>query len=458
LADIKKWCARHPRQLLALKWLLLFGLFWLVGWERLDPDFGWHLQAGNYFRAHGIPTHDIYTYTAHSFSWIDHEWGNDVIVSFLYGWGGYGLLVTLYSLLWSGALAITAGRARLFVLIAAAAALLPYAGVRPLAWSVFLLAVSLRILTGQNKRWRAALIPLFILWANLHGGFVIGLAAVAFYALTRRDYRLAGLLLLCVLATCINAYGPRLYVELARTFSDPEIHSQISEWTPFLIFSVSRPFIFLWVSGAIIFNGKRWREYIRFSTLMLLATISASRNLPFFAVAGVSELNDYFSRGRQLIPKNLDARRQVVIWAICIYVVGVIATGIYGSLGPLNGNREQTYPTQAVAYLRQHGCGGGNIFNDYDYGGYLIWKLPGQPVYIDGRMPSWRAPDGKKYLDRYYALLKHPARYTDTFKRYNIRCVLLRRTTTDRKLLVRLKNDHWQVAVKSRNSLLLLAP
>jgi hypothetical protein len=458
LAGIKEWCARHPRRLLALKWLLLFGLFWLLAWERLDPDFGWHLQAGNYFRAHGIPAHDIFTYTAHNFSWIDHEWGNDVIASLLYRWGGYGLLATLYGLLWSGALSIMAGRARLFVLLTATAAMLPYAGIRPIAWSVFFLAVTLRILNSQNRRWRVALIPLFIMWANLHGGFVIGLVAVAFYVVKRRDYRLAGLLLFCVLATFINGYGPRLYIELARTFGDPEIHSQISEWTPFLIFSTSRPLIFLWASGAIIFNGKRWREYVQFSTLMLLATISASRNLPFFAIAGVAELNGYFARGRQLIPKNLDARRQIIIWAICIYVVGVVVTGIYGSLWPLSGNRERTYPTHAVVYLQQHGCEDGNIFNDYDYGGYLIWKLPEQPVYIDGRMPSWRAPDGHKYLDRYYDILKHPARYQDTFKRYNIRCVLLRRARTNYKLLTRLKTDHWQVAVKTNSSILLLAP
>jgi hypothetical protein len=438
--------------------MLLFSLFWLVGWERLDPDFGWHLQAGNYFRAHGIPAHDIYTYTARSFTWIDHEWGSDVILSLIYGWGGYSLLAAFYALIWSGALMITAARARLFVLITAAIALLPYAGVRPIAWSVLNLAICLRLLNSKDRRWRWALIPLFIVWANLHGGFVIGLLAVVFYAIVKRDVQLLGFFVLCILATLANVYGPRLYVELGRTFSDSEIHKQIAEWMPFLILPASRPFLFLWGAGTVIFLGRKWKQYIRFSMVLLLGVISASRNMPLFVIAATPELNNYFERGRKRIPKQLDARRQILIWAICIYVVGAVAIGAYSNLWPISGNREEIYPTHAVAYLQQHGCEGGNIFNDYNYGGYLIWKLSGRPVYIDGRMPSWRAPDGEKYLDRFYGLLHHPGTYPAVFKQYNIRCVLLQHIKINQKLLSRLKRDHWQPMVISNHSSLLLAP
>ena len=90
----------RPKVNLCLKIILVFIGFFLIAWVRIDPDFGWHLQAGNYIRAHGIPSHDIFTYTARNFHWIDHEWGNDVIVSLLYGVGGYNLLAVVFAGLW----------------------------------------------------------------------------------------------------------------------------------------------------------------------------------------------------------------------------------------------------------------------------------------------------------------------------------------------------------------------
>jgi hypothetical protein len=73
-------------------------------------------------------------------------------------------------------------------------------------------------------------------------------------------------------------------------------------------------------------------------------------------------------------------------------------------------------------------------------------------------MPSWRAPDGEKYLDRFYGLLHHPGTYPAVFKQYNIRCVLLQHIKINQKLLSRLKRDHWQPMVISNHSSLLLAP
>lgn len=70
-----------------------------------------------------------------------------------------------------------------------------------------------------------------------------------------------------------------------------------------------------------------------------------------------------------------------------------------------NIERGAGYPSQAVDYINEHGCGGGNIFNFYDYGGYLVWKLPAYKVYIDGRMPVWRDENGHRYMDDYWQMI-----------------------------------------------------
>jgi len=46
---------------------------------------------------------------------------------------------------------------------------------------------------------------------------------------------------------------------------------------------------------------------------------------------------------------------------------------------------DEVYPRQAVEYLREHPVAG-PMFNEYGWGGYLIWKLgPEHKVFIDGR-------------------------------------------------------------------------
>ncbi|HEY8999516.1 MAG TPA: hypothetical protein VIM53_04345 [Candidatus Saccharimonadales bacterium] len=448
----------RPRVASGIKFAVLWAFFTFVAWRKLDPDFGWHLQAGNYIRAHGIPAHDIFTYTARQFRWIDHEWGNDVIVSFLYGHGGYVLTSLLYGAIWSGALLVNNVRARLGVLLVAAVAVTPYAGVRPVAWTALFLAVTLRALASKRPRLVWFVPFLFIVWANLHAGFVIGLVIIAYTALYRRRLALLGVFVLCALATFVNAYGPQLYVEVARTLFDPALHSEIVEWMPFLFPTPSLLFIIFWIAGLTLFEKRTLKEWLRPSTVVLAAAASASRNVPLFVVAGVGELDAFIT----LLTKTLPARfnRGAKIFA-SVFVLGTIAVICYGAylcLWPLRMPRDELYPAAAVSYLQANGCEGGHIFNDYTFGGYLIWKLPAQPVYIDGRMPSWRNPSGQTYYAEYLAVLEHPKQYQREFQRYDIRCSLLEKTSINISLIRQLQHDGWQTAVQTQSYILQMAP
>ena len=129
---------------------------------------------------------------------------------------------------------------------------------------------------------------------------------------------------------------------------------------------------------------------------------------------------------------------------------------MYISYLPLH-NREAGYPKQAIAYLQTHKCSG-HLFNFYDYGGYVIWKLPSVPVYIDGRMPSWRDPEGKTYMKRYNDILDKSSVRKEEFTRYNIRCALLSSSSIHRRLNNSLRADGWSVASKGNGAVLLMAP
>ena len=82
--------------------LFIFVLFFLVCCFNLDPDFGWHLSSGNFYLVHNyIPSTDIFSYTAPNFPWINHEWLLDVLIAFLYKFGGYLLLSFVFSFIWT---------------------------------------------------------------------------------------------------------------------------------------------------------------------------------------------------------------------------------------------------------------------------------------------------------------------------------------------------------------------
>ncbi len=445
--NTSNYLQKQPKIHLLLGFAILFGLFWVVCFQRLDPDFGWHLRTGDYILSHhAVPHHDLYSYTAPSWPWTDHEWGNDVITTWLYNHGGYSLLATLFAGLWSGALLLAARRARLHVLLLAAIALMPYAGVRPLAWTVLFFSLLLAVLRGDYSRWRLWLPLLFVVWANLHAGFIAGLAVIAYFAFRERRRSTVYLLLVCALATLLNAYGWRLYEEIFRTVGDPALHSQITEWYAFSFRGESWMFVILWAAGSLAFLKKG--EWITLSRLLLLSALSASRNLPLFVVSALPELDRFLSRAKAALPHRLDKPRRVALVAfVSTIVVTIYTLTALIVTESLDAPRGSGYPVVAVTYLQQHPCQG-NLFNDYSIGGYLIWKLPGQPVYIDGRMPTWRP-----YMDRYMDIIHHPDRnYPQAFGQHDIHCALLSHGS---QLAKALQRDGWQVVQRSDHWLLL---
>jgi hypothetical protein len=299
---------------------------------------------------------------------------------------------------------------------------------------------------------------LFLVWANLHAGFIAGFGILGFLAVKQRRKIWLYILGASILASFINPYGPRLYVEIFRTLSDHELHNQINEWFPVHMPMLSWIFAILWASGFVLFTRKKLASWLNLSLILLLSALSANRNVPLFVVASVKDLNGNFSRALKVLPRGLDIPRKLIVCFSAGMVLSVVLLGAYEVYSSVaNNNREADYPVQAVAYLTAHPCRG-NLFNDYNYGGFLIWKLPSEPVFIDGRMPSWRDPSGHKYLDTYFSILKTPSVQKTQFKKYNIQCVLLGSKASNYAIVKRLQKAGWKTAVQANYSYLLIAP
>jgi hypothetical protein len=430
-------------------------MFFVIAWSRLDPDFGWHLTTGNYILAHHkIPRHDLYTYTAKGHSWVDHEWGSDVILALTYHLGGYLLSAVLFALIWASAIMLIGWKLNPLVLLAGSLAMLPYAGIRPIAWSVLGFAICLKLLSGKLNSKLLWLIPiLFAVWANLHAGFIAGLALIAYFAFVKRNRKLLLILVVSAAATLANAYGINLYGEVAHTLFDPAIHNQIVEWRTFYILAPSWPYVLLWFLGFVLYKKISWRKLYDLGLLLFLTVLSASRNMPFFVIGTIPIIGTYWHYIRErFAPQKRSFISLLFEVAVLMIAICLISDAIYVAFFPYT-NRLSTYPVQAVAYLKKNPCSG-NLFNSYNYGGYLIWQLPKEPVYIDGRMVTWIG-----HMDTYLSIVNHPAsNYPGQFKKYDIRCALLQNTARPGSLVAVLEANHWIDKVHGNGSILLLKP
>ena len=188
--------------------VLLFCLFFLKGVVSLDPDFGWHLATGQIILEKGIPRTDPFSFTMPSYPYIDHAWLSDTFIAFLYpkvkmfGLAAIALFLTVLSFLFVHSLETIepkkalSGKSsfanlfpasnRIFALFTSISflfsltILLPFILVRTQIITWFFWSILIRVLLDKKLwgKYKVFLPAFFLLWANLHGGFFLGLVAV----------------------------------------------------------------------------------------------------------------------------------------------------------------------------------------------------------------------------------------------------------------------------------------
>lgn len=443
MKPLKKWWRASPRTTFAI----VFCMFLIVGLLKLDKDFGWHFMSGNYIVHHWIPATDIFTYTAKEFHWINHEWLNDVLVYGLYSIGGQPLVALLWAVLGTAALWLVGRRYEASVVVLAAVAIAPFAGVRPLVWTLLGVATSIFFVRKQKYWWW--LVPVFALWSNLHGGFLLGLVYILYKAVRLRSLHLFAVWVAAFFATALNPYGFGIYVEIFRTLTDSSLRTTISEWGAFNIIYTLWPYGLLWLIGFLLYSLKQPRDYLRFDMAMLAAGLSSVRNWPLFVIFSMGRVDRYIRRINDALPAKLDQSRRWVVQGIAA-VVTILALGCFGTACYAIVQERSSFPVSAVTYLKEHPCDG-QLFAYYNYGGYLIWQLPEKPVYIDGRMPSWEKPGGS-YMKDYLRITTDPEFRKEQFQKYNVRCVLM---PPDEMFVNQLKSDGWRVVIDQKGHTLL---
>lgn len=370
---------------------------------------------------------DVYAYTPTVSPVVHHEWATGVVLYFIAvaaGLGGGGILV-LHYLLIAGIAACCYRCARLrgahgavLAPLAPVAIALLIPGTSPVRAQMFtfLFVACLLVMFEWDRRghrgWLAIWLPLYVVWLNLHGGFIVGAGLFGLYAVERfvvqmgsessarvalirtRHLWLAGAAM--VVLPLINPYGWEYLPYLWHALLLDRPH--VAEWAPLWDPRVDWTYILIYIISLLFIAYAIARQGIRRLPGLLLVFATAAlaarsqRLLPVYGIVWISYVPAYLSNTelRQLVETGW--RRFAVPLAVAILLAAAVLAGkavqmrfweLRVPVYPVEG--ELHYPGGAVDYLAAQQFAG-NLMTPFNAGAFISWKLfPAVKVGMDSR-------------------------------------------------------------------------
>ncbi len=379
--------------------VIFLGLVGMAARNVVDPDAWWHLKTGEYIAAHRhVPHTDPFSYTRAGAPWVAHEWLTDLTLYGIYRVASWGGLILVFAAILSAAFFLLflrcagspyiAGILTLFGAWATA----PMWGVRPQMLSLFLASLWLWILErserNHNLLWWTPLVML--LWVNLHAGFALGIA-----------------LLLLFLASEIveRALGQHAVEETLRSqamqnyiveWASPNFHR--IEYLPLLILLLVTVGLLAWSNA-----GLRAREML----LLLVgafAALSAIRMIPLLVMIAVPIISKSLqpnSASRLRVQRTRRFSISFLNAGILLFMAAFVAIHLTHVFRRQHQSEAEHFPAAPIVLLETQPASG-PIFNQYDWGGYLIWRLyPQTKVFIDGRADLYGEPLLQQFAETY---------------------------------------------------------
>jgi hypothetical protein len=392
----------------------------------LDPDIWWHLKVGDWIlEHHAVPHTGILSRTAADRPWVAYSWGYEVLLSRAYAWfgimgiGAYGTLLTLAvasAMYWM--LRRLSGRFWVALLGTGVvcSAFLFNGMPRPFFFSIALFAVTLTLLLEANRAGRIERLywlPLiFCFWANLHIQFIYGLFLVGLFVGVHlalrlgRVVRIAPIFFLtsslpsatlvaigagCVLATLAGPYTYHLYQVVYEYSRAKFTYAVIVELQP-LTFRGFSHFVELFLTAAGFFAVGWKRKFDVFKlALLTAATLIAYRTMRdawFVCLPAAACIADALASGQEneragnwFVESWLE---KLGVAAVAAVLLALVSNGTDFTSRGLDRAISSQYPVNAVNYLRRNPLPG-PLYNNLNWGGFLMWYMPQYPVAIDGR-------------------------------------------------------------------------
>ncbi|MBS1874611.1 MAG: hypothetical protein JSU00_15455 [Acidobacteria bacterium] len=378
---------------IALAAAALLGLF---STQIADTDFWWHLRTGQFIvEQHRLPVPDPFAFTTPDGARFNltHEWLAQALMYLVYAAGGFPAIVMTRAALLAAICGLAgwlAGRAGVEAGVAAALATasvaVEFTADRPALLTFLFAGVFVAILEKRRCMW--ALPPIALVWANCHGGFFIGWVVLAAYccdfrATDRRKLWFVSAISIAV--SLVNPNGVGVLPTLLQ-YRASEMQRNLVEWMPPSLWGPPYGFDILLYAAALVLILARKRvrppHWILFAAFTI-ASLAAFRNILLMGVLAPMLIAEYWP-SRIRIPK-------FAAWAPSAAAAVLLIAGFGKGASFQLRAADWTTPVAAADFLLANHLAG-PIFNTYEQGGYLIWRLaPETRVFIDGRALSEQA-------------------------------------------------------------------
>jgi len=422
-----------------LSWPLIIGSLTYLGFLAYgnlllgDGDTYWHIAAGRWIIEHAtVPTHDPFSHTMRGAPWTAHEWLSEVIMALTYQAFGWAGVIMLTAAAFAGAIAILTrfllkNFEPVHALIFAALAVMmtaPHLLARPHALAMPLLVIWTAYLVRASEQGRAPsfwLLPIMTLWANLHGGFTLGLALTLFFAVEgvlharQKNETLVAVkswalfVGLSLISALLTPHGIKGILFTVQILSGSYALDHILEWQSPSFHSIQPLEIWLLTGLAVALHQGLRFPIMRLILLLGLLHLALKhiRNVeligllaPLFLAAPLAkQWQERAVAGRQLATVDRifqelarGANRRVVALTMAGLVLITLLSAQLSD--PLL--KKEISPVDALqAAQKAHLTG--PVLNEYRFGGYLIYA--GIPPFIDGRADMYGDDFMKEYFE-----------------------------------------------------------
>jgi hypothetical protein len=396
-----------------------------------DPDTYLHIAAGRWMIAHmALPVHDPFSYTMAGARWVPHEWLAEIVLAAVFRVAGWSGLVLLTAACFALTLAILARLllrwaepfSVLLIVILAAALSLGHVLARPhiLTFPLIVLwAGGLVLAREEGTPPPFRLLPLMVLWANLHGSFMFGVALAGFVMIEAVLFPACGngrldevkrwglFVLLVAGAGLATPNGFAGFIQPFRLIAMPALKSAFVEWRSpnFQHF----PALEIWFLGLIALGFATGFKLPPMRLLLVLGlshmALQSVRNAELLGLVGPLALAPSLGpRGAALIRRlpssgvsNFIASLATSASPPALLLSLLLAAGISLPLffHPIARQDGPQTPRRALVAARRMGLLSGHVFNSEQFGGFLIYE--NVPTFIDGRIEMY----GNDFLAHY---------------------------------------------------------
>ncbi|MDD2753060.1 MAG: tetratricopeptide repeat protein [Candidatus Portnoybacteria bacterium] len=432
------------------KWILVelvlmtLAVFLIHSASAVNQDLGRHLKLGELiWHTKQIPDTNFFSYTNPNFPFVNHHWLSEVIYYLLSLAIGIKGLIIFNALIILAAFALVwklAWRKKylIFSILAAilgAGLILERTDIRPETFGFLLFALFLFILDKNKEKISRSfwlLIPLELLWVNLHISFIYGLALIFFFFLDRLwmrrravyllarqkklDRYMAQVILLGLLAGAAALANPNVWRGALYPFYifNNYGYSIAENQSPFflekLMFNPAIIFFKITLAAlavSFLFNWRKMRPFYLFlSVFFVITSWSAIRNFPLLGLAAIPVLSANFACAREQYARYFARWEKIRLRGVAhLLTIALIFVILIGSIYSVVSNRFYLKSMEserfglgipagadaAIDFLKQNRVSG-PMFNNFDIGGFLIWKAwPDYKVFIDGRPEAYPA-------------------------------------------------------------------